>query len=444
MRAAARAGPPPDEGTPPEPVPEPYPPPDDGDASAGVAAGRRRRRHAACARSRRRARCRDARARRRHRPKKHAGRREDLVARRLGSPRTGSTSRRCAARSPATRRASGRSRRRVGDVSLRLETLEADLSLHQQRLDALERALPPPVAAARVPRSAQYARRWTTLDRRLVDIYESDPASTLDVFLGATSIQDALDQVDVPERHRRAGPARSRTRSRTRSCRSALRASKTKKLRATVPGETQVITARDGPGAGRARRARWARANDLAATRQQKLDGPVAADGAGARGGAARSTRSRRRAPRSPRGSAPRRRSAAARAASSARRRRPRGLIWPVSGPVTSPFGWRWGRMHEGIDIGVAYGTPIHAAASGTVIYCGWESGLRQPDGDRPRRQPRDRLRPPELDRRRCGQQVSTGPGDRLRRLHRPLAPARTCTSRCASTATPSTRSATL
>src|SRR5207244_11158745 len=32
-------------------------------------------------------------------------------------------------------------------------------------------------------------------------------------------------------------------------------------------------------------------------------------------------------------------------------------------------------RMHEGIDIGVPYGTPIHAAASGTVIYCGWESG---------------------------------------------------------------------
>ena len=31
--------------------------------------------------------------------------------------------------------------------------------------------------------------------------------------------------------------------------------------------------------------------------------------------------------------------------------------------------------MHEGIDIGVGYGTPIHAAAAGTVIYCGWEAG---------------------------------------------------------------------
>ena len=51
------------------------------------------------------------------------------------------------------------------------------------------------------------------------------------------------------------------------------------------------------------------------------------------------------------------------------------GLVWPVQGPITSPFGWRWGRMHEGIDIGVPYGTPIHAAAAGTILYCGWESG---------------------------------------------------------------------
>jgi murein DD-endopeptidase MepM/ murein hydrolase activator NlpD len=44
------------------------------------------------------------------------------------------------------------------------------------------------------------------------------------------------------------------------------------------------------------------------------------------------------------------------------------GFIWPVSGPVVSPFGWRWGRMHEGIDIAVPAGTPIRAVASGTVI----------------------------------------------------------------------------
>src|SRR5207237_6296348 len=51
------------------------------------------------------------------------------------------------------------------------------------------------------------------------------------------------------------------------------------------------------------------------------------------------------------------------------------GLIWPVQGPITSPFGPRWGSFHYGIDIGAGTGTPIHAAAAGRVIYCGWEEG---------------------------------------------------------------------
>lgn len=43
-------------------------------------------------------------------------------------------------------------------------------------------------------------------------------------------------------------------------------------------------------------------------------------------------------------------------------------LIWPVDGPVVSGFGPRWGSMHEGIDVAVPAGTPIRAAASGSVV----------------------------------------------------------------------------
>jgi murein DD-endopeptidase MepM/ murein hydrolase activator NlpD len=55
-------------------------------------------------------------------------------------------------------------------------------------------------------------------------------------------------------------------------------------------------------------------------------------------------------------------------------------LAWPVSGPITSPFGPRWGTHHDGIDIAVNLGTPIHAAASGTIIYCGQISGYGNVD----------------------------------------------------------------
>ncbi|HML32375.1 murein hydrolase activator EnvC family protein [Sporomusa sphaeroides] len=56
-------------------------------------------------------------------------------------------------------------------------------------------------------------------------------------------------------------------------------------------------------------------------------------------------------------------------------------LLWPASGPITSPFGWRthpiFGtqRFHSGIDIGADYGDAIAAADSGTVIFSGWMGG---------------------------------------------------------------------
>ena len=51
------------------------------------------------------------------------------------------------------------------------------------------------------------------------------------------------------------------------------------------------------------------------------------------------------------------------------------GMVWPLNGILTSGFGYRWGRTHEGIDISVGEGTPIVAAASGTVILMQDEAG---------------------------------------------------------------------
>lgn len=56
-------------------------------------------------------------------------------------------------------------------------------------------------------------------------------------------------------------------------------------------------------------------------------------------------------------------------------------FIWPVNGVITSPYGYRTHPIfgttiyHSGIDIGVDYGTPVHAADSGVVVEAGWISG---------------------------------------------------------------------
>lgn len=56
-------------------------------------------------------------------------------------------------------------------------------------------------------------------------------------------------------------------------------------------------------------------------------------------------------------------------------------MLWPASGPITSPFGWRThpifgtSRYHSGIDIGADYGDAVAAADSGVVVFAGWMGG---------------------------------------------------------------------
>jgi murein DD-endopeptidase MepM/ murein hydrolase activator NlpD len=48
---------------------------------------------------------------------------------------------------------------------------------------------------------------------------------------------------------------------------------------------------------------------------------------------------------------------------------------WPAQGVFTSGYGWRWGRMHKGIDVANNVGTPIVAAAAGRITFAGWHDG---------------------------------------------------------------------
>jgi murein DD-endopeptidase MepM/ murein hydrolase activator NlpD len=101
------------------------------------------------------------------------------------------------------------------------------------------------------------------------------------------------------------------------------------------------------------------------------------------------------------------------------------GYVWPAQGVLTSGYGWRWGRMHRGIDIAGPVGTPIVAAASGVVVQAGWNSGgygnlvdIRHADGSMTRYAHNSRLLVSNGQQVRQGQQIaemgstgySTGP----------------------------------
>ena len=86
------------------------------------------------------------------------------------------------------------------------------------------------------------------------------------------------------------------------------------------------------------------------------------------------------------------------------------GYTWPTTGIITSGYGWRWGRMHRGVDIAGPIGTPVVAAASGVVESAGWNSGgygnlvdIRHADGSMTRYAHNSRLLV------RPGQQISQG-----------------------------------
>ena len=253
----------------------------------------------------------------------------------------------------------------VGDVSARLVTIERDLALHQEKLDRLTELYR--IETERyLSFRHQYGITVERLSNRLVDLYESGDAGSLEVLFGATSFSDLISRAEYADD---LGAFDDRIAQDVGAAKAAARAQRerTKRFRAIVAAETHTIAVRTEQVRS-VRRTLLAQEHGLAAARSSKRESLIQVQ------------ESKRDFLREAAGLAADSAALAARlrSASSGYHAGPpssAGLIWPVNGPVVSPFGMRWGRMHEGIDIAVPSGTPIHASASGQVVYASWMSG---------------------------------------------------------------------
>ncbi|HLI57238.1 MAG TPA: peptidoglycan DD-metalloendopeptidase family protein [Actinomycetota bacterium] len=200
---------------------------------------------------------------------------------------------------------------------------------------------------------AQYASAQTQADAQAVSLYEAGPANSLTSLLSSRSVSEFLQRTQI---FQIASNLDSQTMVQTARLRNALTVQEQ-----NLAASQAELLAKEGDLASRANLLNSAKADRTAAldavqatiaqelkdeqeltATSEALTAALQADSSISKGPADAS---------------------------------PSGLIWPVSGPITSPFGPRAGGFHYGIDIGARTGTPIHAAKSGTVLSLSCGSG---------------------------------------------------------------------
>jgi murein DD-endopeptidase MepM/ murein hydrolase activator NlpD len=259
---------------------------------------------------------------------------------------------------------------RVDELAAHVDDLQRELDRHEARLAELRQLLERQAEVLRVLEHNE-RRAQERLAARVVEIYESDRPGTIEVLLSVTSLDELLSQLqyleeiaardqeiatDVAAARAELAAERRRTQQleQEEAATTAALAARTAEQRAAlgeiIARRNELATAQADREAilGNIREERHEHEEDIDALERasEELAERIRRSQSSS-GGASRGT-----------GAAP-----------------SSGFIWPVNGPLTSPYGMRWGRLHAGIDIGVGFGTPIRAAASGTVIYAGWLGG---------------------------------------------------------------------
>ena len=244
----------------------------------------------------------------------------------------------------------------VAAQQARLDVLEGQLAGARARLGALDRTIAD--QSRRLGRlRGEYARR--RLELRVRELYMTDGPDVLSFVLGTSSFTDLLDNLELLGR---IGRQDERIAARVKASRDGVADARRHEGRACRSGAGRGVRGGGDRGAarrrhaarrkpGRARRGPQKKSATLASITEDR-ESVLAEIDALAQQSAELAARIRQAqqessipAVVSPTGS---------------------GILgWPVSGPVTSGFGWRWGRMHEGIDIMVGEGTPVRAAAAG-------------------------------------------------------------------------------
>jgi murein DD-endopeptidase MepM/ murein hydrolase activator NlpD len=253
-------------------------------------------------------------------------------------------------------------RKQEAGVKVRLDAKQAELDRAVAELDGAKRRLS-------VMR-AHLKRALGSLRDRLVAIYETGTPDLLSVIVGANGYGDLVDQAEyldrihgmdeaIVDRVRELRDQVKRTVERLRTAKNRIETA-----RDAIAAEEQALASARAAVQQRQAALVAARADRVAAlhkirNHEEELDGSVAkiqAEIAARLAGY---------------GSAPL-------PAGPIRGGSGSGLIWPVDGPVVSGFGPRTingsYEFHPGIDIAVPSGTPIRAAAAGTVIFTEPES----------------------------------------------------------------------